>query len=150
MEYTKADVKAFVVEQHLDEAIVAAFEQVDYDLEMFFASKANDIIDDESFYIALFIEFKKDLMDYFVDLTNGYWEMPDTAMEMAKHYRYLFLNCKTDEDIWDWLYDYCPTKTACQLYKCYTGESYIEGHSPVCLEDTVKAADMLAYLKNKE
>ena len=70
-----------------------------------------------------------------------------TGIETAERIR------ETDEDVWDLLYDYCPVQTACQIYKCYTGECR-KGEGtfwpPVCLEDPDKAERMLEYFRERE
>ena len=146
--YDKEVVQAFIKEHYPYEEVVATFERVDYDLEDFFLTRCNDAIQEEEFYISLFLEFKKCLMDYFVDLANGYWEIPEASVGIAGLCRQLFF-CETDKDIWDFLYEYCPTKTAFQIYNCYMGTCLIEGHYPVCLKDSIKANKMLNYFINK-
>lgn len=146
--YDKEAVRAFIMEHYPYDEIMASFEKVDYDLEEFFLTKANDVIQDEEFYISLFLEFKECLTDYFVDLANGYWDIPDTPLGVAGICRQLFF-CETEEDLWNFLYDYCPAKTAFQIYKCYMGTCQIEGHYPVYLINPEKADRMINYFTNK-
>lgn len=148
--YDKAAVKSYIMENYPCEEVITAFEKVDYDLEKFFLTKANEEIQDDGFYISIFLEFKDCLGEYFADLANGYWELPETTLGVAGICREIFLTCWRDEDIWELLYMYCPTKTACQIYKCYTGSSQIDDFYPVYLKDPVKAWRMLEYFAGKK
>ena len=147
--YDKEAVKAFIMEHYPYDEVIAAFEKVGFDLDDFFLTKANDIIQDEEFYISLFLEFKECLTDYFADLANGYWDIPQTTIGVSGICRQLFF-CETEDDLWNFLYDYCPAKTAFQIYKCYMGTCQIEGHYPVYLKDPVKADGMINYFINKQ
>lgn len=147
--YDRDAVKTFIIEHYPYEEIISAFERVDYDLDDFFLTRVNGVIQDEEFYISLFLEFKKGLTDYFVDLANGYWDLPETSLGVAEICRQLFY-CETEIDFWNFLYDSCPTKTAIQIYKCYKGACQIEGHYPIYLKDPVKAEKMIKYFINKQ
>lgn len=149
-EYDKARVKKIITERHPDIDIVAAFERVDYDLEKFFLTEAKDYMEDV--LITLLIEFKTDLSDYFFDLANGYWDIPKGTphtIGYAQMCKYLFLCCETDEDIWDLLYYFCPVQIALDIYRCYTGENYIEGFD-LYLKNPAKADRMFEYFRNKK
>lgn len=147
--YDKEAVKKVIMEQYPDKDVIAALEKTDYDLEKFFRSKANDVIDDDVFYDIILLEFKDSLWDYFIDHINGYWEIPETSLGIAGFYRKVFLDCHTDEDIWELLYRYCPTKTACEIYKCYMGTTATLMNIPICLKDPDKARRMQEYFAHK-
>lgn len=152
-EYDKAAVKAYILEHHYDVDTVATFEKIDYDLEKFFLTEATD--SDETLLISLITEFKPNLSTYFIDLANGYWGLPNEPHTIGVAYfcKCFFLSCETDEDVWDLLYDYCPLRTAYQIYRCYTGECRIIDNDyspPVALEDPVKARMMREYFYKKD
>lgn len=147
--YDKAAVKAFVMEHYPYDEIIAAFEKVDFDLEEFFITKANDVIQEVDFYISIYIEFKDDdLTEYYVDLANGYWEIPEAPFSVAEICRQLFF-CVTENDFWDFLYNYCPAKTTAQIYRCYVGTCQIEDFYPVYLKAPEKADRMINFLLDK-
>lgn len=150
-EYDKEAVKAVILEFLPEVDAISTFEKIDYDLEKFFLTEADKF--STEILTELLLRFKKNLEDYFIDLINGYWEFPEApnTINARKLCKYFFFCCETDEDVWDLLYDYCPVQTACQIYKCYTGECRrYEDDVPVCLEDPDKAERMLEYFRERE
>ena len=144
---SKEQVKQIINERLPYEDVISAFEKCDYDVDEFFLTRANDDFQDLSFYITVFLELKDELQDYWVDIANGHWDIPEEKIDVPAVFR-SFWFAKTDSDMWELLYN-LPLCLASRLYRCYTGRTGTEWSAPCYLKDSDKAHKMLEFFLEK-
>lgn len=157
--YDKDAMRKYVEENFPFDEVREAFEAADWDLEALYLNRESRLFkaDSSAFCIAILLDWKDCLKNYWFDLANGHLDFiresdecvwkgvwPQQAFRPSDIYRRLFF-CETEEDFWDIFNDLnSPEK----LEDLYNGNSPIDMF-PVYAEEPAKVAEMGEYLANR-
>jgi hypothetical protein len=157
--YDKDAMRKYVEENFPFDEVREAFEAADWDLEALYLNRESRLFqaDSSAFCIAILLDWKDCLKNYWFDLANGHLDFiregdecvwkgvwPQQAFRPSDIYRRLFF-CETEEDFCDIFNDLNSTE---KLEDLYNGNSPIDMF-PVYAEEPSKVAEMCEYLANK-
>lgn len=158
--YDRDAMRKYVEENFPFDEVREAFEAADWNLEALYLNRESRLFkaDSSAFCIAILLDWKDCLKNYWFDLANGHLDFiresdecvwkgvwPQQAFRPSDIYRRLFF-CETEEDFWDIFNDLNSQE---KLKDLYNGNSPIDMF-PVYAEDPSKIAEMDEYLSKKQ